>query len=474
MGPPVFKTGEAEDLGLAGSIPVRLRQNFHAREHVGKEAVAQDDFRRAIPRTDALLAEPAVAEASAALGDNVVRGVVRHVQDQARRGEFPPTEVLDRLLAALGNTRTSSLTPVLNATGVLIHTNLGRAPLSAAARAAVEDAAGYVDLEMDLVTGVRSRRAAPLRQALLEAVPEAEDALVVNNCAAALLLTSTALGQAGDIVISRGEMIEIGAGFRLPELMASAGATLREVGATNRTHLADYAAAVEHGAGCVLKVHPSNYIVRGFTAEVTVPELAELCRGQGVPLVVDIGSGLLAPEPLLPNEPDFATALKQGADLVIASGDKLLGGPQAGILLGRKDLIATLSRHPLARAVRADKLTIAALEATVRAGTSPIAEALHTDIDALRTRTEALAAELEVPVIEHEGRVGGGGGVEVPLPGVALRLPSLAAQLLRAGSPAVVGRVADGACLIDLRCIPETEDQNLLHAIKAALAKLEE
>ena len=436
--------------------------------------MAQDDFRRAIPRTDALLAEPAVAEASAALGENVVHGVVRHVQDQARRGDFPPTEVLPRLLVALGNTRTSSLTPVLNATGVLIHTNLGRAPLSAAAQAAIADAAGYVDLEMDLATGVRSRRAAALRHALLEAVPEAEDALVVNNCAAALLLTSTALGQAGDIIISRGEMIEIGAGFRLPDLMVSAGTKLHEVGATNRTHVADYASAMDNGAGCVLKVHPSNYVVRGFTAEVTVPQLAELCRQHGVPLVVDIGSGLLSPDAMLPNEPDFRTALKQGSDLVIASGDKLLGGPQAGILLGRKDLIATLSRHPLARAVRADKLTIAALEATVRAGTSPIAEALHTDQSVLRARTEALATELGVPVVPHEGRVGGGGGVEVPLPGVALRLPSQAAQLLRTGSPAVVGRVADGACLVDLRCIPADEDQRLLTALQAALAAVEE
>ncbi|MFC0583009.1 L-seryl-tRNA(Sec) selenium transferase [Micrococcoides hystricis] len=435
--------------------------------------MAQDDFRRAIPRTDALLAEPAVAEASAALGHTVVRGVIRQIQDQARRGDIAPTKVLDHVIAALNTTRSSSLTPVLNGTGVLIHTNLGRAPLSKAAQSAVSDAAGYVDLEMDLDTGVRSRRATALRQALLEAVPAAQDALVVNNCAAALLLVSTALGANGPMVISRGELIEIGAGFRLPELMGSAGTELVEIGATNRTHLADYAAALQEPVGAVLKMHPSNYVVRGFTAEVSTTELAKLCAEKQVPLVVDIGSGLLAPEPLLPNEPDFSTALADGADLVLASGDKLLGGPQAGIILGCKELIGHLARHPIARAVRADKLTIAALEATVRAGTSPIKEALHTDLDALRSRTEKLGAALNVPVVEHDGRVGGGGGVEVPLPGVALKLPEALAQPLRTGTPAILTRVKDGACLLDLRCIEEEYDEQICAILSDALNQLD-
>ena len=433
--------------------------------------MAEEDFRRHIPRTDALLAEPEVSKAVDGLGLNVVRGVVRHVQDRARQGDIPPCEVLDHVLTALGNTRTSSLTPVLNATGVIIHTNLGRAPLSAAARDAVADAAGYVDLEMDLESGVRSRRAAALRSALLEAVPAAEDALVVNNCAAALLLASTVFSATGSVVISRGEMIEIGAGFRLPDLMESAGAQLLEIGSTNRTHLSDYEHALESDVGCVLKVHPSNYIVSGFTSAVTVPELAKLCRERGIPLVVDVGSGLLQPDPVLPDEPDINTSLKQGADLVLASGDKLLGGPQAGIILGKQELVSKLARHPLARAVRADKLTIAALEATVRAGTSPVAEALHLNVEQLRARTERLAAALGVPLVEHDGRAGGGGGVEVPLPGFALKLPQDLAPKLRTGKPAVLPRVHEGACLIDLRCIPEDHDDVVLAAIQQAMGE---
>lgn len=442
-----------------------------------------EDPRRAVPRTDRLMEHPQLIAASRSLGRSVVLGLVRAAQDRARRGEIPAAEVVDAVLAAAGSQRASSLTPVLNATGVIIHTNLGRAPLSPAARQALADAAGYVDVELDLPSGARSRRGAAARAALLERCPQAEDALIVNNGAAALLLAATALGGGpaagggaapattshGGIVISRGEFIEIGAGFRLSDLITSAGTRLVEVGTTNRTHLEDYAGALAVGAGCVLKVHPSNFALTGFTASVPTAELAALCREHAVPLIVDVGSGLLRADAMLPDEPSIDAALAAGADAVIASGDKLLGGPQAGLILGTAETIARLARHPLARAVRADKLTLAAIEATLRAGTSPVAEILHTDPAALRARTEALAAQVGGSVIAHDGRVGGGGGNGVPLPGWALALPADCAPALRTGDPAVLPRVHAGRCLIDLRCIPAEHDGALAAAITNAL-----
>lgn len=428
------------------------------------------DPRRQIPRTDQLLAEPSVVDARKRLGDNVIRDVVRDAQDAARRGEIAPTEVAEVVSHNLAVRHPHSLRPVLNATGVIVHTNLGRAPLSPAALDAVIAAGGYVDVELDLNTGTRSRRGTATRQALLDACPAAGDALVVNNGAAALLLTTTALAIGREVVISRGEMIEIGAGFRLTDLMVSTGARLREIGTTNRTHLRDYADAIGPDTGCVLKVHPSNFRVHGFTSEVGLTELRGLCTERGIPLVVDLGSGLLQPDETLPDEPDATTALNAGADLVIASGDKLLGGPQAGIMLGDADLIARLSRHPLARAVRTDKLTLAALEATLNGATPPVAAYPHADPVRLRARTERLAAELNVPVVPHDGRVGGGGAPGVPLPGWALQLPESAAARLRSGEPAVLPRVHDGASLIDLRCIPESDDDIVLAAVRAATA----
>ena len=431
------------------------------------------DPRRRIPRTDHLLAHPDVAAAAEVLSEHVVRGIVRGAQERARRGEIAPEAVLEEIRSALGGRPAGSLRPVLNATGVIVHTNLGRAPLSPAARAALQDAAGYTDVEFDLAAGVRSRRCAGARAALLAACPEAEDALIVNNGAAALALATTALARTDEVILSRGELIEIGAGFRLPELITSTGARLREVGTTNRTHLADYTAALGPATGCVLRVHTSNYRVIGFTSEVEIAELAGPCREAGVPLVADLGSGLLEPEPRLPAEPAAAAALRDGADLVIASGDKLLGGPQAGILLGRAEIIARLARHPLARAMRADKLTLAALEATLRGPVPPVLEALRLDPDALRERTAALADRLGGRLVAHEGRVGGGGGAEVPLPGWALALDPALAAPLRTGDPAVVATVRDDCCLLDLRCVPAEEDARLEAAVRTARTRLD-
>ncbi|MFI7585292.1 L-seryl-tRNA(Sec) selenium transferase [Kocuria sp. M1N1S27] len=434
--------------------------------------MAQDDPRRLIPRTDQLMGLSAVRRARERLSEAVVRAVVRETQERARRGDLAPDEVEPAVLAALAARSASSLTPVLNATGVVVHTNLGRAPLSAAAVDALVAAGGYVDVELDLETGTRSRRGAGARAALLAACPPAGDALVVNNGAAALVLATTALAAGREVVISRGELVEIGAGFRLPELIESTGARLREVGTTNRTHLRDYAEAIGPQTGCLLKVHPSNFRLEGFTSGVDVDGLRPLARAHGVPLVADLGSGLLTPDPHLPGEPDAGTALEDGADIVIASGDKLLGGPQAGLVLGRPDVVARLAGHPLARAVRADKLALAALEATLAGGTAPVVSALHADPDRLRDRAERLAAAVGAPVVPHDGRVGGGGAPGVPLPGWAVRLPEAAAPRLRTGRPAVLPRVHDHACLLDLRCVPESDDDRLLAAVRAALAAL--
>ena len=427
-----------------------------------------DDQRRLVPRTDAVLAAPEIVAALGRHDRAVVKAAVVAAQQQVRAGTLDPGEVVGATLAALPR-RASSLTPVLNATGVVVHTNLGRAPLSPSAVEAMIDAAGYVDVEMDLGSGVRSKRGAQALAALRAAVPDAEDALVVNNGAAALVLATTTLAAGREVVVSRGEMVEIGDGFRLPDLIASTGARLREVGTTNRTHLRDYSDAIGPETGCILKVHPSNFRVDGFTSAVGLRALTDL----GVPVVMDVGSGLLAPDPALPDEPDAATALREGAHLVTASGDKLLGGPQAGIILGRADLVERLRRHPLARAVRVDKVTLAALEATLRGAATPVAQALHASAEDLLLRTRSLAEALGREVVPVDGRVGGGGAPGVPLPGHAVEVPVDAVARLRQPSSssvaAVVARVEGGRGLVDLRCIPAASDEALLAALRHAL-----
>jgi L-seryl-tRNA(Ser) seleniumtransferase len=409
------------------------------------------DARRRVPRTDALLTDPRLVAAETRLGRRIVKAAVAAAQERAREGEIGPGEVADAAVAALPEVA-ASLRPVVNATGVLLHTNLGRASLSPAAREALAAASGCTDVEFDLATGRRARRGRTALAALAAACPAAEAVHVVNNNAAALTLAATALAQGREIVISRGEMVEIGDGFRLPDLLASTGARLREVGTTNRTTAADYANAIGPQTGFVLKVHPSNFRIEGFTAQAHVRELA----GLGVPLVVDVGSGLLGPEPLLPDEPDAATALADGADLVTASGDKLLGGPQAGLLLGRADLVESLRRHPLARALRVGKLTLAALEASLRGPRPPVTSALHADVRALRDRAEILAKELaryDALAVESVARVGGGGAPGVALPSAAVSLPDVyAAPLRRAG---IVGRAEGGRLLLDLRGVED-------------------
>ncbi|WP_084259015.1 L-seryl-tRNA(Sec) selenium transferase [Microtetraspora malaysiensis] len=421
------------------------------------------DSRRSIPRTDDLLADPDLAPAVARAGRDRVKTAIQQAQQRARTGELAPDAVKRAALAAL-----TPLRRVINATGVLLHTNLGRAPLSPLAVRAIADAAGVTDIELDLETGRRGRRGRSALAALAAAVPAAEAVHVVNNNAAALVLAATALAGGKEILVSRGELVEIGDGFRLPDLLVSTGARLREVGTTNRTTLRDYAEAVGPETGFVLKVHPSNYRIEGFTATPEVAELSTL----GVPLVADAGSGLLRPDPLLPAEPDAATWLNAGAHLVTASGDKLLGGPQCGLLLGRADLVERLRRHPLARALRVDKLTLAALEATLAAPATPVAAALHADPEALYVRAQALAERLadagvDAAAVRTEARVGGGGAPGVTLPSAALAVAPVLAARLRSGDPAVLGRVERGHLLLDLRAVPEELDKELLSAVTA-------
>jgi L-seryl-tRNA(Ser) seleniumtransferase len=462
---PVFKTGVARNPGQAGSIPVRLRHNHGMGRGVRTEQPR--DRRRGVPRTDVVLADPRLVAAAAVLGRATVKSVVATAQERARRGEIPPDAVADAAAAALPR-RATTLRPVINATGVVLHTNLGRAPLSATAIDAVAAVAGHTDVEFDLTTGDRARRGRGTLEALAAAVPAAEAVHVVNNGAAALVLAATALAAGRAIVVSRGELIEIGDGFRLPDLLRSTGARLREVGTTNRTALSDYQAALGADTAFVLKVHPSNFVVRGFTSAVATRELA----GLGVPVIVDIGSGLLKPEPRLPDEPDAATALADGAALVTASGDKLLGGPQAGLILGRADLVERLRRHPLARALRVDKLTLAALEATLRGPEPPTWQALHREVTELRERSERLAERLReqgmaAEAVETVSVVGGGGAPEVDLPSWAVALDPALTTPLRDNEPAVVGRVERGRLLLDLRCVPPDLDDTVYAAVTA-------
>ncbi len=426
------------------------------RGQLAADAEGRTDPRRQIPRTDALLVS--FADAVRVHGAATVKAVIVTAQQRARAGEIAPSEVASQVAAALptGPRR------VINATGVVVHTNLGRAPLSPAARAAMDAASGTTDVEFDLATGTRARRGRSALAALASAVPDAGGVHVVNNNAAALLLCALAFAAGREIVISRGELVEIGDGFRIPELLRSTGARLHEVGTTNRVHLRDYAEAVGPSTGFILKVHPSNFQVTGFTSTVDIASLT----GLGVPVIVDIGSGLLAPHPLLPDEPDAATALRAGADIVTASGDKLLGGPQAGLLLGDADLVERLRGHPAARALRVDKLTLAALEATLRGPIPPVRQTLEASADSLFERASLLAAQIPgAEAVRCVAAVGGGGAPGVELPSAAVSLPMEYAESLRLGEIPVVGRIERGRCLLDLRTVLPSDDELLLRAV---------
>ena len=426
------------------------------------------DPRRRTPRTDAVLDAPDVRDACTRLGRARVKATVGEVLEACRQGRVDPDDVVPVVLASLPAAATS-LRRVVNATGVVVHTNLGRAPLSAAAMEAVAIASGATDVELDLDSGRRGPRGAAALAALAAAVPDAGGVHVVNNGAAALAHVTAALAFGREVVVARGELVEIGDGFRIPELVESVGGRLREVGTTNRVRLADYRDVVGEQTAFVLKVHPSNFRVEGFTSTVAVGELATL----GVPVVADIGSGLLAPHPRLPDEPDAASYLRAGAALVTASGDKLLGGPQCGLLLGDADLVQRLRRHPFARALRVDKLTLAALEATLTGPPTPVARSLATRPEDLLHRAGRLAASIGEPAraVASTAAVGGGGAPGVDLPSAAVALPARLAAPLRRGAVPVVGHVEDGVLLLDLIACPETCDALVANAVRTALGE---
>jgi L-seryl-tRNA(Ser) seleniumtransferase len=448
------------------------------------------DVRRRVPSLDALLRSEPGRRAATTFGRPVVKqalaDTLAEVRAAAARGVPPPAD--DELLAAaLGRaSRTASgLTPVINATGVVLHTNLGRAPLPQAAVKAVGRAAGaYTDLELDRTTGKRGSRAWRA-EALLTALTSAEAALVVNNCAAALLLALASLARRKEVVVSRGELIEIGGEFRIPDILAASGAKLVEVGTTNRTRIGDYRAAVSERTGAILRVHPSNYRIVGFTSNAATSDLAALSAKHGVPFLFDVGSGLLAGGLGLPaDEPTVVDGLRDGADLVTFSGDKLLGGPQAGCVVGRADLIATLRRHPIARAVRVDKLQLAALEsvlAAIAAGRVedlPVPAMVREPATSVAKRAhrlaEAVGGDLEHAHVQRCMSVVGGGalpGATLPSWGVEVRVPDppAFAGRLRMGSPAVCCRVEDDRVLFDVRTVFPEQVDDLARAILYAI-----
>jgi L-seryl-tRNA(Ser) seleniumtransferase len=363
---------------------------------------------------------------------------------------------------------------VLNATGVVVHTNLGRSPLAPSARAAVAAAAeGYSNLELDLATGERGSRHDHV-EGLLREVTGAEAALAVNNCAAAVLLAAAALAGPGrEVVVSRGQLIEIGGGFRIPEVVAQAGARLVEVGTTNRTRLGDYAAALTDQTGAILRAHPSNFRTLGFTEEVEIEALCSL----GAPVIDDVGSGVLADDlELLADEPAVRRSVRAGAALVCFSADKLLGGPQAGVMVGTCDAVAACRRHPLARAMRIDKLSLAALHATLALyrdpelarAELPVLAMLDVAPDELDARARRLAEGCGGEVVASTAKVGGGALPLLELPGPAVALDVALTEPLRAGDPPVIGRISDGRLLLDVRTLTDDEAELAAAAVRAA------
>jgi L-seryl-tRNA(Ser) seleniumtransferase len=416
---------------------------------------------------------PSVDELARGLDDplavEAARSVLARAREEVRAG-FEPGDLPGRVEVELAEMRTPSLRRVLNATGVILHTNLGRAPLGEAAlERMLETGRSYSNLEYDVTGGTRGSRQDHVAR-LLRELTGAEAALVVNNNAAAVLLALAALAEGREVLVSRGELIEIGDGFRIPEVLARSGARLVEVGTTNRTRAADYEQAVGPETALLLRVHQSNFRVVGFTELPTVDELAGLARRHGIPLVDDLGSGALAD---LPDEPSVRASLEAGADLVCFSGDKLLGGPQAGILVGRADVIERLRRHPLQRALRADKLTLAALEGTLALYQEPgralrevpVLRMLVEPASEVRARAERLAEVVIGTVEKTVGRVGGGAMPLAELPSFACAVEEELGARLRAGDPAVVGIVRDGRLLLDCRTLSEGEVDEVAEAV---------
>jgi L-seryl-tRNA(Ser) seleniumtransferase len=428
-----------------------------------------------------ILEQPAVAEYEGVLGRENIKRAVERVLDRARAsGELPNEEaLLAAIVAKLDDIALEELIPAINATGIIAHTNLGRVPLAHEALAAVDRIAhGYSNLEYDLSTGVRGSRYDRVTGLICE-LTGAQGALVVNNCAAAVLLVLDTFAKGREAIVARGQLVEIGGSFRLPEVLERSGAQLREVGTTNRVYIADYEAALSPRTALLLRMHPSNYRIEGFVNEVPGSELAALGRRAGVTVVEDLGNGALVDlaEYGLPHERTVHDALDDGIHLVTFSGDKLLGGPQAGIVVGDARAIARLRGNPLLRALRVDKMTLAALAATLRLHRDPQSRAripfyrmLGATLDELRERAAAyLAAMPDATVVDSEAYAGGGALPQTRIPSLAiswpLQRPEALAARLRRENPAIVARVDDGCVLFDLRTIAPDEDDTVIATV---------
>ena len=485
-----------------------------------------DDVRKLIPSMTRLLARDEVASLIETFGPDIVRMKLERAIERLRLElaetnisgsptgnepqctggltpvrspqELPASKsdceqlVISWLVSDMDHSLRNAPRKVINATGVLLHTGLGRAPLAAAARKAMMDAAGACLLEVNPESGDRSYRGFQVEE-LLTALTGCDDSLIVNNNAGATVLLLQALCQGREVLISRSQLVEIGGSFRLPEIFQTAGVVLREVGTTNRTHLRDYASAITERTAAILRVHASNFRIVGFTTEPSSLELATLAHARGLMMFDDIGSGQLFQNPILTafGEPDFRTSIADGADLVLGSADKLLGGPQAGIILGRSTFIQTLRQHPLARCLRIDKISLAALHATLlihARGTAtnelPLYQMLHTDISALNRRAESIVAQLgllrDVTLQIRPGvaEVGGGScaGHQIPSVAISLNSSSKPAQALagklRMIMPAIWSRIEADCVLLDLRSVNPDDDQLLCQTLQSALGEV--
>lgn len=450
---------------------------------------ARQALLRRLPSVDALLAQTAVQPLIDAYGREAVVEAMRMQMAETREAiqasaavEICESALIRAIEARLKRRHSPTLRPVINATGVIIHTNLGRAPLSMGARKAMVDAArAYNTLEFDLETGRRGSRLTQA-QGLLRELTGAEDALVVNNNAAALVLILSALAAGREVIISRGQLVEIGGGFRIPEILAESGARLLEVGTTNRTRIADYAAALTDASAMLLRVHTSNFKQIGFVRQPSLAEMSALARERGLLAVDDLGSGTLIDTARfgLDHEPMIQASVATGADLVCFSGDKLLGGPQAGVIVGKAEALSRLKRHPLARALRVDKLTYAALIATLehyRRGEAtdeiPIWRMISRSLADIRATAEAWAARVGGTVVAGESTVGGGSLPGSTLPSALLAIerdsPNLIMEALRACDPPVIARIADERVLLDPRTVLPGQESDLLAALQAVV-----
>ena len=448
---------------------------------------------RKIPKVGELLRSESLAQALQLYGDHAVTKAIREELDALRQGilqqqitAMPEQDTLcNRICKRAQLVSRPSFQPVINGTGILLHTNLGRACLSEKAARAVHNASkAYSNLEYDLTTGKRGSRYSHVEEILCR-LTGAESALVVNNNAAAVLLVLSALTQGGQVPVSRGELVEIGGSFRIPEIMEACGAQLKEVGATNKTHLYDYEQAINEHTKALMKVHTSNYRIVGFSETPALSDLVELGHRYGLPVIEDLGSGSLVnlEQFGIHGEPTVQDSLKAGVDVVSFSGDKLLGGPQAGIILGKQTYLDILKRHPLNRAMRVDKMTLAALEATLqsydqdKAEEIPIIGMLSAKEDALHQKAELLAsllaeAGIAADIVPTEGRVGGGSVPNQSLPSYAIAPGGNVEALeetLRLGLQPIIGRIHEGRYLLDVRTLFESDFSVIVEALKEAL-----